>query len=86
MRFEAKFYDKNGVVFFNLKKAAITTPAIDFEFDGPATDRHKKDYSSQFQKYLDLKNKTEHEMEAASEPPSLLKSMGDLINGVFGNQ
>jgi hypothetical protein len=40
---------RKGVVFFHLRKASTACPtAVPFEFDGPATEEHKKAYASQW--------------------------------------
>lgn len=53
MGYDASFFEKDGVLFFKMRKEAITQPAIPFEFEGPASDRHKKDYPKELQTFLD---------------------------------
>jgi len=61
---EAKFYEKEGKLFFRLEKPAITQPAEPYVFDGPATPRHLKDYARQFKEFE--KSKASPVVEAAA--------------------
>lgn len=49
----AEFYLKDGVLFFYLIKPSIAdVNAIPFEFEGPATEEHKKYYEVAYNAYL----------------------------------
>ena len=70
---------KKTVLYFKLIKPSIadkSEKAVPFEFDGPATEEHKKGYGPAYAEYLKSKESKEvivSEMEDASTP-SLVSS------------
>lgn len=74
--------DEKGVLFFHLRKASTACKnAIPFEFDGPATAEHIKQYESQFQEFLGKeasKEVAESEMKEAST--GMLDKLKSLMN------
>ena len=53
MKYEAKFYEQEGELYFFLKKDSIADKiAAPFIFDGPATPRHIKEYAAQYKSFL----------------------------------
>ena len=75
--------DVNGrqVVFFHLRKPAITQPSNDFVFDGPATEGHMKDYSAAWKKFQKSLQPVTVETEMQAAPVSFEDKLGGLING-----
>lgn len=63
----AKFYEKDGCLWFNLfKPSSADVVAVPFEFDGPATAEHVKNYSTEFKVFTKAKEaKRQEEIEAA---------------------
>ena len=90
----ARFYDREVegqeglVLFFHLvKPSTADVKAEPFEFDGPATEAHKKGYAREYSAHLKSKEVVS-EMEEASEQPTLVsaeKLLEESPKGKKGN-
>lgn len=63
---EIYFYEKDGFIWFHLKKPSTACAnAIPFEFDGPATASHIRNYEGHYRKFIrsrDAKDNQETEI------------------------
>lgn len=60
----AYFYRVDGKLWFHLDRPANTQPAVPFEFDGAATEDHKKQFASQLKAFEESENKVEIAVDA----------------------
>lgn len=68
------FYENDkdeNKLYFHLERASMVQRAEPFVFDGPATDRHKKDYSEQLEQFL------------KSKEPAIKEEVEEKENGFF---
>lgn len=62
------FYEQNGKEFFHLTRTSIADiNAIPFVFDGPATERQKKEYAKEYAYFLERKSAINLPIESAIE-------------------
>lgn len=61
-----------------MKESIADSIAVPFIFEGPAVERHKKDYSREYGKYLDTKKATEA-TEATEAKEASTKDVVDEI-------
>ena len=72
----AKFYEKDGLVWFHLiVPSTACTNAAPFDFDGPATQSHVDDYPTEYQALVSEKRVTKEAeialaVESALNPAS----------------
>lgn len=84
---EAWFFEKNGSLMFHLERKAYgrDDKALPFVFEGLATERHKKEYASKLEEFLNSKKtllSVEAEMTEASKGKKPIK-LKKLINKIF---
>lgn len=83
MAHRARFYeDKEGTLCFHLVSPSIAdTIAAPFEFDGPATEQHKREYSHEYGTYLREKElKTKPEPYGPPAPDVQLPERPEAVN------